>query len=140
MTDVSELSKEFKNINKELDQNLKTIKSQNYKINELDEKLDKIEDKTKITKSYLSGFKSIFGFFPKIFSSQIKSKIKENDKTNDELIEIIDNPQEKNYEINDDELEKEIYFLNENARTIRIPSNLVQVFSLCLFIHMSPWC
>ena len=114
------MKEEFQEINKNIIKNKNDLIAQNKKIYEINEKLDETECQTEIAKSYLSGFSSIFGFFPKLFSSNKKN----NNHTNPRISETQDNKvrETENKNITNDEfdeLEKEIYDLNKNAKEIK---------------------
>jgi hypothetical protein len=131
------IKKEFQELNKDIYRENKNLQLQNQKIHELNDKLKDVDEKSKITQKYTSGFNSIFGFIPKIFSwnSNKNKNSKNSDKNKDSksneemqqhsnLVSLKNN----NYDINkkcneqdldEDELEKEIRFLNENAKNIK---------------------
>lgn len=102
-------------LNRGVNSNISTIKEQNRSLNTLDGQLNRVDDKAKVTDAYTSGFKSFFGFFPKIFrigtsgkNSYSKSTTEDKDKNN-----------ANNEEEDDDELAKEVKYLNKNAKILR---------------------
>ena len=127
MSDKKSVKDDLNNINKEINSNKNQIKEQNKKIHELDERLDNLNDKTKVTEKYVSGFSSFFGFFPKLFSWGSKKKKKEEKSYIDNKINIEKNNNKSSgkekyseKEIDEmDDLEKEIYFLNRNAKDLK---------------------
>jgi hypothetical protein len=61
--------KELNDITKHINSSNKLISEQNKKINKIDEKVSDVDTNMKVTESYLNGFRSFCGFFPKIFLS-----------------------------------------------------------------------
>lgn len=121
MINKHELNSEFRSANREINANMNTIIEQNKKIYEIDEKLNNVDDKMKITDKYVSGFRSFFGFFPKLFSSG-KNKKEEIAKKDEKSLsgvkcehKVINTKSSKP----DDILEDEIFELNQNAKRIR---------------------
>lgn len=119
------LKKEFQELNKDIHNENNNLQLQNEKIHELKGKLKDVDEKSKITQKYTSGFNSIFGFFPKLFSWNTKKgnsipeqnkddKSNQDSKKNTYNINNIDKE-----ESDEDELEKEIKFLNQNAKNIK---------------------
>lgn len=119
------LKKEFQELNKDIHNENNNLQLQNEKIHELKGKLKDVDEKSKITQKYTSGFNSIFGFFPKLFSWSSKKgnsipeknkddKSNQDSKKNTYNINNIDKE-----ESDEDELEKEIKFLNQNAKNIK---------------------
>lgn len=113
---------EFQEMNRKINNTKMDVREQNKKIHEITKKLDDTENKTELAKSYLSGFSSIFGFFPKLFKSNNKKDTKEekekikSDKHNEPTTDINDN---NKYYDEYDELEKEINHLNKNAQDVK---------------------
>ena len=114
------MKEEFQEINKTINRNKNDLIEQNKKIYEISEKLEETERQTDIAKSYLSGFSGIFGFFPKLFSSNKKNKTLTQPQIK-ETVNKKESETEIKYYSNDefDELEKEIFDLNKNAKEIK---------------------
>ena len=76
-------------INKEITIEKNYLEEQNKKLYEINEKISDTEKNLKIGEKYISGFKSFFGFFPKLFS--INKTNKEKQFTYNSKKEEIDN-------------------------------------------------
>jgi archaellum component FlaC len=102
-------------LNKELHSTGKVVTEQNKKIYEIDQKLDDVDHNMKITDKYVSGFSSIFGFLPKLFSFG-KNK-KKPAKTIEEVDEKDTNAKTPNTNNNDIYDDAEI--LKQSAKGLR---------------------
>jgi hypothetical protein len=106
-----EFKQEIREINQNLNEGINTINLQNLKISEVDLKLEEVNNKAKITNKYLKGFKSIFSFLPSIFSWSRQKKESPKTSTDQDVgINSIDK---------EEDLENEIYNLNNNAKKLR---------------------
>lgn len=137
------MQKEFLDLNKQAQLNFETVVEQNKELKNVDNSLNAVDDKLKITEKYLSGFKSIFGFFPKLFTSSANksksNKQKEKTTTTDKIIKVSNNnyntnEQKEEYKSKNDnanniveidaELEQAIYNLNNNAKSLKAEIDL----------------
>lgn len=126
-----EIKSEISDINKEIKREQIIILEQNKKIIEIEDKIQQVNDKSKITEKYVSGFSSFFGFFPKLFSSSTKKeniiKSEEVQISNTENNTYSKNQEyiskNKNREFHDD-FEEEIYDLQKNAKNLKIEIDL----------------
>ena len=80
---------ELLKLNKGITKEKNILEDQNKKLYEINEKLSETEKNLKISEKYISGFKSFFGFFPKLFSRNKTNTDKEIAYTSKE--EKIDN-------------------------------------------------
>jgi hypothetical protein len=125
MENKNQLNSEIVNLNRQINSTSNNINLQNQKIHEINDTLNRIDEKTKITNKYTSGFNSIFGFIPKIFSWGKNKKFEEVKK--EEISQDKVDASNHNHDEYEDELEKEIKMLNRNAK--KLNENIKQSLS-----------
>jgi hypothetical protein len=114
---------DLKYINKNLDTSNKTVIEQNKKINQINEKVDEVNKNMKVTQGYVSGFRSFFGFFPKLFSFSKKGTNKENvpsqtEKVDDRVDKVVEPNKAYTDDVDDAEILKQTAkMLNRNIKT-----------------------